>query len=380
MKFIEGNQLLLLSVFVATLAIIFAVVVVGLALLLRKRGQRRLESTRAQLQSFYAYKINALLLGTNDDDEDLEMSGDDQRRALVEELNEGLRKTGRFARKLHRETIRDVMIDLARNLVGESRSAIGEMFGLLGFADEELTDLDSKHWWVRAKACRASSIMSSKGAVERLVALLEDEEEDVRVEAAMALVEIAGTDALGPLLKHLKKISVWMSLQLSHAILKMGSAAVEDLVAGLNSDSYSVQSFCVQMLSAIGDVRAVEPLIRLAQYASAPLRSQAITALGVFGEGTSLTIIMKNCSHDNEEVRKCAASALGRFDTPLGVPFLRELLLHDAVDVRLAAGESLARLGKAGNAALREAEISADNLGRGIALQFRSEFETISTE
>lgn len=367
MIFSEDNDVVLLFVFIMTLAVIFVGAIIGLALVIRKASKRQREIQQSELQEFFAKKVYDVLHAAG------RRKG--EQRILVEDLKDHLAHSGPFARTLRRDTLRGVMIDAARNLVGESRVVLNQMFAQLGFVDQELRDLRSKHWWVRAKACRATSLMESRAALDPLVALLDDEEEDVRVEAAMALVTIAGTDALGPLLHHLRTISVWMSLHLSQAILKLGSSAVEDLIGGLNVDAPSVRSFCAQMLGALGDVRAIAPLIAFARDADVPLRCQAITAVGVIGDESSMSFLMECCSHESEDVRRSAAAALGRIDAPLAVPFLRDLLVGDTADVRLAAGESLARLGRPGMDALREVIGSADDLARNIARQFRNEFE-----
>ncbi len=363
----EDNEVVLLFVFIVTLAVIFVGAIVGLALVIRKASKRHRDIHQSELHEIFAKKLYDVLHAAG------RRKG--EQRNLVNDLKEHLAHSGTFSRTLRRETLRGVMIDAARDLVGESRVVLNQTFAQLGFVDQELRDLRSKRWWVRAKACRAMSLMKSRTALEPLVTLLDDEEEDVRVEAAMALVTIAGTDALGPLLHHLKMISVWMSLHLSQAIIKLGSSAVDDLIKGLNVDPPSVRGFCVQMLGAIGDVRAIAPLIAFARDAEVPLRRQAITALAMLGDESSMSFLMECCSHESEDVRRSAAAALGRIDAPMAVPFLRDLLVGDTVDVRLAAGESLARLGRPGMDALREVIGTADELARSIARQFRNEFE-----
>ena len=369
MNLFEGNRIAVIFVLAVTAVAIAAIFVIGIWLLLRKARDRRREYQRSRLHDFYAHKLNAVLEA--DLEEQSTQTG--ERARFLADLREELVRSSRYSKRVRRETLLDIMLDSARNVTGESRNSLEKVFADLGFVEEQRQDLASGHWWVRAKACRALSLMKAKVAVDPIVALLDDEEEDVRVEAAMALVNVAGVDALGPILKHLPLISAWMSLHLSKAIMEIGQAAVQDLIEGLNSDSLSVQSFCTEMLGALGDVRAVAPLMVVARYADPPLRCRALSALGVLGDDSSISLIMVNCSDENEEVRRSAAAALGRFDTALAVPFLRDLLLQDTIEVRFAAAESLARLGKPGMEALGGITVSADDLGRRIALQFQNE-------
>jgi len=367
MDFIEGNRVLLVFVFILTLAVIFVVTIVGLTLLVKKITHRRRNERQPQLEYFFSHKINAIL----NEEQGMPGSGpSEQKSPLLELLRQYFERLGRRKRRVERQALRDVMVATARNLAGESRRDIGRLFAELGFVDEELRDLRSSRWWIRAKACKAVSVMRPAEAIDPLVTLLDDKEAEVRMEAAMALVEIAKVNALGPLLSHLKIISTWMSLHLSQVILGMGSDAVADLIKGTRSDSPSVRKFCVQMLGAIGDISASEPLMVLARFADDDLKCGALTALGLIGNDSSLSLILECCRSDNEDVRKSAAVALGSLGAPEAVPILAELLAADSVDVRLAAGESLRRHGAPGEAAMRQLASTSDELGRMVARQF----------
>ena len=212
--------------------------------------------------------------------------------------------------------------------------------------------------------------MQPRSAIAPLIPFLEDKDAEVRTEAAMALVDIAGVDALGPLLKNLKIITVWMSLQLSKAVLRMGSAAVKDLIAGINADTASIQGFCIQMLGAIGDISASEPLRDFARFANTDLKCRALIAIGLLGDDSSLPFLLECCRDADPDVRKSAAVALGSLGAADAAATLSEMAATDSVDIRLAAGESLRRLGSVGEQALRTLTRSSDDMGIKVARQF----------
>ncbi|MGA7161256.1 MAG: HEAT repeat domain-containing protein [Bacteroidota bacterium] len=374
MDFIEGNRVLLAFVFILTLAVIFVVTIVGLTLLVKKITHRFRDDRQSRLHHFFSRKVNVII---HDQHEILTAHTSEFSSPLVDDLKQYLQDVAWGRKRGERQALQDVMVEEARNLVGESRKRLTQLFVELGFVDEEVRDLNSSRWWIRAKACRTISVMRPAIAIDPLILLLQDREPEVRMEAAMALVEIAGADALRPLLSHLKIITRWMSLQLSRAILGMGSEVVPDLIKGTESESASIKSFCVEMLGAIGDISAVEPLKVLMRSADDDLKCRALTAIGLLGDASGLPLILEYCRSDNEEVRKSAVSALGSLGAPEAVPLLAELLASDSVDVRLAAGESLSRLGTQGEIALRELAVASDELGRKLARQFH-EFITPS--
>jgi HEAT repeat protein len=328
------------------------VFVLAMGLIAQKVAYEMRSARNARLDEYYRQKIDPILL------EDLppeSMTPDSLPfrqyvKRLCEPLIAELESKGKLSRRAHRAALKRVMLVISRDLVGESRARLSLAFLTFGFAQEELRDLGSHRWWVRAKACRNLALMRAEDATADLVILLADDEEDVRIEAAMALVTIAGINALRDLLTKLPKISVWMSIQLSKVILSMGSAAVPDLVEALTSDLPTIVGFSIEMLGKIEDPTACGPLVEFARTTDTnELRCKALRAIGILGDEAGEEVLLEYLADDDQAVRISAAEGLGSLTSPETIPLLKHHLLHDSKKrVRLAAGRALTRINGAG--------------------------------
>ncbi len=351
------------------------VIVVGIGLVLRKASFILRTRQEATLDDLYLQKLSPLLLeelaSGNSDPESLRYRQECQ--TIFDPLRREVAALGYFRKVDHRAALKRVALRMSSDLVGETRMRLTQGFKILGFVADELKDLGSRHWWVRARACRNLALMRAEEATADFVILLNDDEEDVRTEAAMALVTISGISALRPLFANLRKISLWMSIQLSRVVLAMGSRAVPDLVEGLKSEQETVMSFCAEMLGFIGDIAACEPLVEAAKTRDVRLRSRALLAIGKLGDERGKEALFNALSDENEQCRESAALGLGMLGSPEAVVPLKEHLLHDTVAVRLASGKSLARLEDWGRDVLVSAFREADSIGKRIIEQFLEE-------
>lgn len=358
---------LTVTVLIGILVLIVAVGLVGQKVTYGMRARRK-----ARLDELYQQKMDPILL------EDLPGESTDPASLLFrqgvaracEPLQKELQRINWFSRRAHRKALKRVMLGMSHELVGETRARLSLTFQIFGFVKDELRDIASRRWWIRAKACRNLALMRAEDATSDLIMLLTDNEEDVRTEAAMALVNIAGVKALDPLFTNLQRVSVWMAIQLSKAILAMGSAAVPALIESLKSEHESVKSFSIEMLGEIRDIRACVPLIELAQIAGVDLGCKALISLGKLGDEAGKETLLEHISSDDERLRISAARGLGFLASPETAPALTQHLLDDTVRVRIEAGKALERIDAAGHTFLTQAYAESDALGKRIVSQF----------
>jgi hypothetical protein len=279
----------------------------------------------------------------------------------------------RVGGKIYRRLLLSVMLDISPNIAGETKTRLIVAFHRLGFVDQEIRYTFSSKWWIRATACKNLRLMNGDSGVERLVALLNDTIEDVRIEAALSLVDIVGAPALSPILLTITDISPWMEVRLSKSILNFGSEAIPHLAKGLKSQSVRMQKFCMQMLGDTGEVYAVPIIIDYLDFEIPEVRNAGIVALGKLGDESALQIIVDYTQSENEQIRLSAAQALGKLSSPATADVLNRMLLNDTIDIRLAAAESLTKLGDIGIKTLTYSAHSGDEQTRKVALQFLHE-------
>jgi HEAT repeat protein len=366
----ESNQFVF--AFFVTLLVGILVIAVAGGLVIQKMTYGPRMARKTKLEEWYGRKMDPILL--EDLPEESLNPESEEFSSAIEVLCKPLRKelahVNWFSRRAHRRALKHVMIEMSRELVGETRARLTLAFRYFGLIDSEIRDLKSDRWWIRANACRNVAQMQALEAGDALVELLDDREEDVRTEAAMALVGIARVRGLERILSNVKGISTWMSIQLSKAVLGMGAAAVPELIGALKTGCPSVRSFCVEMLGEIGDINACTPLISFARTASSNLLCKCLIAIGKLGDDSGRPILLEHLDDTNEEIRIHAANGLGFLAVPDTAAALKDHLIRDKIHVRLAAGRALMRIGERGQTALLEAYQSSDEIGKKVVLQY----------
>ena len=272
-----------------------------------------------------------------------------------------------------RSSLRRVMLSLTTEVIGETRLRLNLAFDHFGFIDEAIEGLKDSNWWIRAEAAKNAGLMMAENALPFLEACLDDERDDVRIEAAQAMLDIAGVAILGPVLMRLHGMTPWMQVRLSKTILGFGEQAVSQLEVGLKSPVPVIQAFCAEMLGILGDVKAVPTLMEFIDYSVTEVKHKSFIALGRIGDRSSIPVIQRFLRSGEEQLRADAAKAAGNISTPSLASELFGMLVKDTVPVKFAAAEALAKSGELGIKSLSYAINHDDEQVRVIAMQFLHE-------
>ncbi|MFA5833809.1 MAG: HEAT repeat domain-containing protein [Bacteroidota bacterium] len=272
-----------------------------------------------------------------------------------------------------RRSLKRVMLKLTTEVIGDTRIRLTRAFEYFDFVKETSETLRDNRWWIRAKGCKNAGLMMNESALPYLEQCLDDENGDVRIEAAQAMLDIAGVEILSPIMMRLKEMSPWMQVRLSRSILGFGEHSVLPLVQAMQSKYPKIQGFCVDMLGILGDVKAVPTLLEYIDYTVSEVKHKSLIALGRIGDGRSIPVIQRFLYSDNEQLRADAAKAAGNLSSPSMAYDLYWMLVKDTLIVKLAAAEALARSGELGIKSLLYALNLDDEQVRMIAMQFLHE-------
>jgi hypothetical protein len=356
----------------------FFVIIVAIGLFINKVVEVRQSRSREKLYQLYSGMFADLLLQPVEARRGPVDTIRDQYENLVAPVKNGLEWSTPTRKRLHRGTIRKVLIDFANDLVGESMDRLLYFFYSLEFVSEELELLQNAKWWVRARAARDLGMLRAKEAIAALTIALQDEHPDVRNEAMQSLVKLAGVEALGTILKTARNISQWTSLELSMIVKEYEEQAFPYLIDALEYSDQSVVLFAIEILAETGFVTAVDPLIRVAKtYPNVLVRSKAVEALGRLGDQRAEELLHELLKNPYPQLRASATKALGRIGSPASVELLTERMQSGPVAERVPAARALARSGGGGLQKLREAALGSDALQKGIALHVLEEVEGV---
>jgi HEAT repeat protein len=192
----------------------------------------------------------------------------------------------------------------------------------------------------RAEQVRQRSIAAlwedeSSGLIDELIALLEDDSQDVRAEAAQALGAFAERCAAGDLDDY--------DGEKLFAVLERHAADARE--------SHLVQRRALGSLAAFGKRATVSELIRSAyDHDDQTLRAGAVFAMGRSLDWRWFDTILSEFNSDDPEMRFEAARACGEFGDNRAVEGLARMTSDPDAEVRMAAVDALAKIASPGSA------------------------------
>jgi hypothetical protein len=173
----------------------------------------------------------------------------------------------------------------------------------------------------REEIIRALGQLGDARAVEPLIALLDDPDDSIRYWAASSLGVIGDPRAIAPLIAAYAKKYPGYEREFERldaaadALEMIGFPAVDALVELLANDDEDIRHMAVKALGAIGDRRAVLPLIGALGDPDEYVRSAAAHALGALRDSRARARLAALEHHDAyADVRKAAKQALAEID------------------------------------------------------------------
>jgi HEAT repeat protein len=369
----QTQLILILSV---TVALTFVLVGTAIGLVIHKSVNAQTMRQRQRLYTHYSDRFAEILLA------DLPPTGPNSRtsaifkqyESLIEPIKVQLAALSPKIHTVHRETVRQVLIDFARDLSGEAIDRLVYCFYSMDFVSEQIALLNNKLWWVRAQAAKDLALLRTRRALAALTAALEDPHPDVRDQARRAIATIAGAESLRTIFRLTKRMSNWTALELSIAVMQYKEDAIPFLLEALRLNDQSVVLFAIEMLAEIGFVSAVDPLMSLAgSYPNVVVRGKAIEALGRLGDQRAEELLMMLSDNPNPMLRIRAIEALARIGVPIALPTLLKRLAHSTLPEQVASARAIGRTGTQGIAALRQLAQQGAGKPRAVSLQVLEE-------
>ncbi|HJP36964.1 MAG TPA: HEAT repeat domain-containing protein [Gammaproteobacteria bacterium] len=228
--------------------------------------------------------------------------------------------------------------------------------------------LDLDNSLSRSCAVRALEKMGvgDGAAREKLLALLRDEDADVRMDAARALGRLRFEEAVEPLLDDVEndpegdvRIEAMRALE-----FLCSKRSVERLIACLRAEGYpeldlqvddldygacwEVQACAMRALGAIGDPRAVDAIIEtVGDDANEDMIEDGYRVLSQLDDSRARRFLLEQLRHGGVRARRRAASALAGEAADVSLPeeisgALREALADENAGVRIEAARCLA--------------------------------------
>ena len=175
------------------------------------------------------------------------------------------------------------------------------------------------------------------------IAALKDQDWAIREDAAAALGALGDPRAVGPLLAVLRDKDRAVRDAAVASLIALGSGAVEPVAVCLQDADLNVQESAASVLSRIADVRAVDPLIAALGCSDWIVRMHAAKGLGRIRDARAVEPLIPLLRDKVKAVRVEAAQALASIGGAAVGPLLKTLK-HDEWLVRLHVVEALGKI------------------------------------
>lgn len=198
---------------------------------------------------------------------------------------------------------------------------------------------------IRAEAAQGLGEIKDRAALRPLIAILTDEDQDVRKASADALGAIGDSEAASALIKSLEDKVEDVRQTAATALGRLDAHAVKPLLAALKNGSQRVRWGAAVALGEIGNPTAIRPLIeqvgvnRNDDY----VRQAVSVALGRFGP-VAVEILSDSLKHKDWGMRAGAADAVGIIGDAQSVRPLLDVLQDEHPKVRKAVAKALVNL------------------------------------
>jgi len=209
--------------------------------------------------------------------------------------------------------------------------------------DALIQNLEAPDVNVKADSVKAL-VEIGEPAVEPLIQALGAENPDIRENAAVTLGKIKDERAVQPLIEMLPDEEWEIEKAATDALIEIGEPAVEPLIVILRDENEDIflQTKVIAVLAGIKDERAILPMIQ-ALKEKPELQADLGYCLGLMGE-PAVEPLIKALEDDNPNVRVRAAEALGILGDERAIGPLTDALNDEDETVRIFAKIGLEKI------------------------------------
>lgn len=247
-----------------------------------------------------------------------------------------------------RQILLDQMIDMKRNLSGNSVKTLKMLYTRLEVYSVSLQKLNSLSSYAKARGIRELAVMGHTPAYKHVSRYLRSRNRTLREEAILATLELSAGGPLAFLADYRYDITLWMRIQLHRHLQKPDPRTLPDFSRWFKHHNVTVVLFTISMAKAFRQTKSMSGLISLLQHADervVSLAIESIAALEAFEFADTVGNIAQG-HFDNRKISRRIARCLGAIGTiEKHGPVLLRFIRHDDFNVRFTALKSLTALG-----------------------------------
>lgn len=268
----------------------------------------------------------------------------------------------------HHGVAAELLLSTLRVVRGRQATRAAAIADTLQLTARWRRDLRARRWWLRSEAALALGLLRDRQSVRDLMALLDDEHDQVRAATIDALGQIGDPLAVPALLERLRSPIRHERARVTQALRAFGARASDPLIEyGQSYPGY--RTVVAEVLSQIGGTTTAATLLDWTTAHDPAVRAASWTALATTGiDDRVFYHAVKALNADEPPVRAAAARALARSGRADAAGYLAARL-DDEWEVAAQSARALARLGPVGRTALEARAAGLPGLGRDLSRQ-----------
>ncbi len=254
-------------------------------------------------------------------------------------------------------------------LSSDQLRAVGRHVRSSAWAEQILSQFDSKHWWERMEAARLLAMIGDEGDTEILACLVTDPNPAVASAATAAIGGRADPAFVRAVATALPFQPSTVRQQQAAALKEhseMATAVVVELLAKEDCSPEELRAW-IPLAETLGTPGALLAVVPYALNENAEVRTSTARALRSCFFPEAVEAAIQLLSDNDWRVRAAAARAVGALNAAKAIPVLSAALRDENWWVRFRAALALAELHEEGLKALGDARQSDDPYSRDMA-------------
>jgi len=254
-----------------------------------------------------------------------------------------LRKRKR-KRKLLRQMMIDEMLKLKKNLTGSGVEDLYKLYDKLSLYEDSYIKLKSNRYQLMVMGIRELSEMNFRAHYRPIYKCTNHFQEDVRMEAQVAIVRLFGVKGLRFLSRVTYTISEWQQMTLLHLLNNMKNEKPKGIEKWFDSKNDSVIIFSLRLADKYNCFELLEKIQYFLHHPNDSVKIQSVYCLkNIYDESTEFLLIA-NYEIVSKPVKIAILDVLKLLSTELSIPFLYKQLADNDTEIRFSVLRVLNKL------------------------------------
>jgi hypothetical protein len=304
--------------------------------LLIQRREDEIQRIRDEKESLL---IRLLFDGNSVESNDEILAGYNEFRPIGKENYLGKRK-----RKLLRQLIIDEMLKLKKNLTGTGVEDLYKLYDKLSLYEDSYRKLKSNRYQLMVMGIRELSEMNFRAYYRPIYKCTNHIQEDVRIEAQVAIVRLFGVKGLRFLSRITYTISEWQQMTLLHLLNNMKNEKPKGIEKWFDSKNDSVIIFSLRLADKYNCFELLEKIQHFLHHPNDSVKIQSVYCLrSIYDESTEFLLIA-NYEIVSKPIKIAILDVLKSLSTELSIPFLNKQLADNDLEIRFSVLRILSKL------------------------------------